>query len=285
MKKLIFSLLTFLFITSNSFAQGKLKPPPISFHLAAGYGLGLPGYIAYDETFRDPRSDKSVPIRTAEGIQVSAAVGIGLKNGFRFLVQAHYQQSLGQTTTQYISYTEGGVNVLDEIPSKIDYQTLAISPLIHYQVKLENSKWQPFISLGPSLMVQGRKRVITEGYDPTPGLQYDYVLEEHTRMDLSFGGRVSIGFERQIAPKLFLSASLQFRAAYLVPKISEYVRVELDGEDVTNQFETRQLQVEYVDNYEYDWTPRPSEPSRSPKISEGYFGYDLMLGLSYYLFE
>ncbi len=271
MRNLLFGL---ALITSFSLqAQRKLKPPPVSFHFDAGYGLGLPAQQTLE---RAGAINQSFAIRSAGGLQVSFGAGIGVGRGFRLILNAHYQRS---ATFEYEQF-----NLLGDLTDNtFRYQTLSLSPLFHYRVLNQSDKWTPYISFGPSVYVYGDNQSSSSYFDSN--LNFEYDVYSTLSYGISFGGRFSIGFERKLGEKLFLTAAVQFRAAYLGRSLNEVTRVIEDGTDITDQFTVAQLQTEYVKGNYTSATQRPSEATKSPYRTEGYLGYDLTFGLAYYLFD
>lgn len=247
----------------------KLQPPPISFHFDAGYGLGLPAHQIVI-------GNSTQAIRAAGGLQIGLAAGVGVKNGFRFLVHAHYQRS-GSAETVY----ENTGN--DELVDRFYFQTFSLSPLIHYRIDLpeSSSPWNPYLTFGPSMYVQGSRSTSTEYYDGF--LQSEYEIDAELHYGISFGGRFTIGFERPLSEALYLTCAAQFRAGYLAYDRSVVTRVVEDGVDITDQFTVSELEVEYRRELDPSYSPRPSEASQSLYQTRGYMGFDINLGLVYYL--
>lgn len=268
-----------LFLVLPSHAQ-KLRAPSISFHFEGGYGLSFPSetILQTDETaFRT--QTESVSLKTGGGLQLAAGLGIELRNNFRFLVHAHFTRGASTSVVNKVERTNiNGGTYIDDVPLSYSYSSFSVSPLIQYRMTDLGGTWYPTFSFGPSLYVWGTESFTEEFYVNSS----NYYLEGETKMAISLGGRASLGLERKLGDKLFLSIALQLRSAVVAPNLREVTLIEEEGVDITSQFTVSELQTEYVKNYETTTGPTPSSPTPSPYRARGFTAADFVIGLSYF---
>ncbi len=257
------------------------KAPSISVHLEGGYGLSLPTEHHFTiNSISGQESQESVPLRTAGGLQVAGALGIELRNNFRFMVHAHYQR--GMLINMVNRVANSGLTVsYGEEPRTLQFSSFSISPLIHYRLVGISDSWYPYFNFGPSVFVWGQQDFTWEFYDGQQALNYRF--EARGEMGLSLGVRSAFGLERKLSDKLYLHMAFQFRAAYLAPQNFNYYKIEEEGQDITDSFTISELHTDYVRDYNPNFSPRPSQPNRRPYSSIGFIGTDLILGFSYFL--
>lgn len=276
-----FSILGLL-LGFQSFSQ-KLVPPTISLHLEAGYGLALPAehILQRDFTVGTQPNSESISLGTAGGLQLGAALGIELRNDFRFMVHGHYQRSYVTTrTNKVVGRSPSGGNVFNDEEATFRFSSFSMSALIQYRMTHLDASWYPYFNFGPSIYVWGQEYFTDDYYDITSAT--NYYVEGHTAMGLSLGGRASLGVERKLADKLFLSMGLQMRAAYLAPNLRTITLVQEEGEDITDQLPNSALQTSYVKEYNPGFTQVPSAPTPAPYFSRPLIGADLIFGLTYF---
>ena len=246
----------------------------MSFGLNAGYGLSLPTYQYYNENeVSGVYETDAINLNNAGGIQLSAFMGLALFNNFRFDIDLHYQRTLGQTIE---SKTTNGFEVYNNV-REISFSNFFVSTLISYSWKdIGKAAWHPYFSFGPSLYFSGRMKT-TENFL----FQNDiYDQEFETETGLSLGFQSTLGIEKALNDRLSLRVGIRLRAAFIAPKLTTLTLQEKNQEDILSPL-VRDTQIEYVKEYDPDYRPTPSKPSRAPYYTNGSIGVDLSFGVIY----
>lgn len=278
-----FKLLIITLLFSSAVIAQRDIPPTISVHLDAGYGLSLPAeqFVVYSEDGART-SAESIDLKSAGGLQLALALGIELRNDFRFMVHGHYQRgSLVNIYEEEILQGGDITSIRNRNPQSLRFSSFSVSTLVQYRYTKLNRTWYPVFSIGPSLYVWGQEDYTYNLYTLGGGLNYE--AEGNMKTGLSLGGRATIGVERKLSEKLFLSMGLQLRASFIAPKLLTITKIEQEGEDITANYSNRELQLEYLKEYDSNFGPNPSQPQPTAYRARPYVAADLIFSLSYFL--
>lgn len=300
----LFIAITFSLISITVFSQG------FYFSFNAGYGLGkgtqsLDGfnnssdeyfsdYINYEDRYEYTEEKQFVSL--GQGFNFGGTVGgmfnkhIGAELGVSYLLGSKWSVTKDYRS-EYVDYSE--TRIYEETTTYTLYsRMIRIIPSIVVAGGFE--KIDPYAKFG---LLIGTGSVMTEQegtdeytYEPNMGStvheEYDFIYKRTFDGGIALGISAAAGVNFNLDDHLSLFCEINTVNLSYAPKRSEYTEAEYDGDNVLRDWETNQIEFEYVDTYEYDSDDPPDDDDPSQEIKHklpfGSVGFNFGLKIRFF---
>jgi len=249
------------------------------FSVSVGYGLGLPGETGFeaqvDTGFGGTFSTKK--LNFGGGINAQVSYGVPLSDNVHLDLALGYQNNLGSSLEDqdYILDFDPNFNpIYTKSMTTTTFKTSSFrfAPTVRF---MGEGDVRPFAQIGPQFLLAS----MTEVTEMEAGTNSS-MMEEKYSMNLSVGATAAVGVEFEVADDLMFFAALNASLGFYSPTKSEVVTAEMNGQDVLDQWDTYDIETEYVNEIETGGTPPdPDEPSEGLRGRFDYSAVGMKVGV------
>jgi len=259
------SLIAIVLFANNILAQGAYV------NVNAGYGIGMATQNLEIFDFYNTKTDGT--IETLEQVNVSLGKGLNFGGAFGYMFTKNIGVELG------VSYLLGGKSTaalqfpFGRAEFSLSANMLRFTPSIVISSGLDGIV-NPYAKLG---LIVGTGSVLYE---------YEYrdvdVDIEKWKLNggIAFGLNAGLGAQFKLSDKMSFYSELNMVSMSYAPTKGEFIESSYNGTDQLSGLTTREKEMEFVDEFTYDYSNRPpdSEPSKSLKQNLPFGSVGLSIG-------
>lgn len=249
------------------------------FSVSVGYGLGLPGETAVesesDTNFTGTFRTKQVSF--GGGINAQISYGIPVSENVHIDLALGYQNNLGSKREDVdygINFDPNFNPIYEKNTTVTTYKTSSfrLAPTLRF---MGEGEVRPFAQVGPQFILASMKEVMELEAGSNTALS-----EEKYNMRFSVGATAAVGVEFAMADDLMFFTALNASLGFYSPTKSEVVTMEINGQDMLGQLDTREKETEYVKEIEMGGSGTgQDEPRQDLKSRYDYSAVGLKAGV------
>jgi opacity protein-like surface antigen len=246
----------------------------------AGYGLPVPGaYIGQNYTI-DSRSTPSVRSYEAvygsyaDGLRIGGEIGYALNDNVTLGVGVRYEAS---SEYEFTNASTSTTSTRTETETK-SASGIAFIPSVVYT--LAGEVYRPYMRVNghfgmPTEIVKGEEASTVAGVPS----ETSYEIERTGGIAWGFGG--GLGVEYVVSPAMSILLEVVSESWTWEATEQKYTKYTIDGEDMLEDADERQIKTEYLDSYTNDGTNDPDSPSQSLRALQANSAISMNIGLKY----